>query len=80
MACSIIFALGARRGRLIRQVITEGALLSVLGGGAGLALSLAGMQILANLVPQGLPVSAQPRIDFQVLLFTLALSMLRTPV
>jgi putative ABC transport system permease protein len=69
-------ALGARRERLIRQMITEGALLSLLGGAAGLALSLAGMRILANLVPQGLPVSAQPQIDPQVLLFALALSLL----
>jgi predicted permease len=69
-------ALGAGRRRLIRQMITEGALLSLLGGAAGLALSLAGMRILANLVPQGLPASAQPQIDTQVLLFTLVLSML----
>ncbi|HEV3196605.1 MAG TPA: ABC transporter permease [Bryobacteraceae bacterium] len=69
-------ALGARRGRLIRQMITEGALLSLLGGAAGLALSLAGTRILANLVPQGLQFSAQPRIDPQMLLFTLALSLL----
>jgi putative ABC transport system permease protein len=69
-------ALGARRGRLMRQMITEGALLSLLGGAAGLALSLAGTRILANLVPQGLPLSAQPRVDPQMLLFTLALSLL----
>jgi putative ABC transport system permease protein len=41
-------ALGARRGRLIRQMITEGALLSLFGGATGLALSLAGMRILAT--------------------------------
>jgi putative ABC transport system permease protein len=69
-------ALGAGRGRLVRQMITEGTLLSLLGGAAGLALSLAGMRILANLVPQGLPVSAQPGVDPQLLLFTFALSML----
>ena len=69
-------ALGASRGRLIRQMITEGAMLSLFGGAAGLALSLAGIRILAALVPQGLPVSAQPRIDPQVLFFTLGLSLL----
>jgi putative ABC transport system permease protein len=69
-------ALGAGRGRLMRQMITEGALLSLFGGAAGLALSLAGMRILTNLVPQGLPVSVQPRVDPQMLLFTLALSLL----
>jgi putative ABC transport system permease protein len=69
-------AVGACRGRLIRQMITEGALLSLFGGAAGLALSLAGMRILANLVPQGLPISAQPRIDPEVFLFTIVLSLL----
>ena len=73
---SVRAALGARRGRLIRQMITEGALLSLFGGAVGLALSLAGMRILANLVPKGLPVSAQPRIDPQVFLFTIVLSLL----
>ncbi|HTS48337.1 MAG TPA: ABC transporter permease, partial [Bryobacteraceae bacterium] len=69
-------ALGAGRGRLVRQMITEGTLLSLVGGGAGLALSLAGMRILAKLVPEGLPVSAQPRVDARMLLFTLALALL----
>src|SRR6516225_665895 len=57
-------------------MITEGALLSLFGGAAGLALALAGMRILANLVPQGSPVSAQPRIDPQAFLFTIVLSLL----
>ncbi|HLG98278.1 MAG TPA: ABC transporter permease [Bryobacteraceae bacterium] len=69
-------ALGAGRGRLVRQMITEGTLLSVLGGAAGLVLSLAGMRILAALVPEGLPLSAQPQVDPLMLLFTLALSLL----
>ena len=45
-------ALGARRGRLIRQMITEGALLALFGGIFGLVLSLAGMRILERLVPE----------------------------
>src|SRR5205085_2684690 len=46
------------------------------GGVFGLALSLAGMPILERLVPAGLPVTAHPQIDPQLLLFTLALSLL----
>ena len=69
-------ALGAGRGRLVRQMVTEGALLALFGGAAGLILSLTGMRVLANLVPQGLPASALPRIDLRVLLFTLTLSLL----
>jgi len=68
-------ALGARRSRLIRQLITEGALLSLAGGALGLALSLGGMRILERLIPSGLPATVEPRIDLQLLLFTLALSL-----
>jgi putative ABC transport system permease protein len=69
-------ALGAGKGRLIRQMITEGALLSFTGGVLGLGLSKAGMKILADVVPLGLPPSALPGIDLRVLAFTLVLSLL----
>jgi putative ABC transport system permease protein len=68
-------ALGAGRGRLVRQMITEGALLSVAGGVLGLALALGAMRILERLIPTGLPTTAVPRIDLPLLLFTLALSL-----
>jgi putative ABC transport system permease protein len=69
-------ALGAGRGRLIRQMVTEGALLSLIGGALGLGLSLGGMKILVGLVPLGLPATAQPSIDLRLLMFTLVLSLL----
>jgi len=69
-------ALGAGSGRLIRQMITEGALLSFAGGVVGLGLSKAGTKILAEMVPLGLPPSSQPGIDLRVLAFTLVLSLL----
>lgn len=69
-------ALGAGRGRLIRQMLTEGAMLSLTGGLLGLTLSLAGMKLLAGLVPLGLPTTARPSIDLRLLLFTLVLSLL----
>ena len=68
-------ALGAGRGRLIRQMITEGAMLSLAGGALGLALSLGGMNVLVRLVPLGLPATARPAIDLRLLGFTLALSL-----
>jgi len=68
-------ALGAGRGRLVRQMVTESTLLSVAGGVLGLGVAMAGMKILAGLVPIGLPGSAAPAIDSRLLGFTLALSL-----
>ncbi|HLK22536.1 MAG TPA: ABC transporter permease, partial [Bryobacteraceae bacterium] len=68
-------ALGAGRWRLIRQMVTEGALLSLLGGTLGLFFALAGMKTLTTLVPTGLPSSAKPEIDARLLLFAFALSL-----
>lgn len=69
-------ALGADRGRLVRQMVTEGTLLSLIGGLLGLGVALAGMKLLVRLVPTGLPASAAPAIDARLLGFTLALSLL----
>jgi predicted lysophospholipase L1 biosynthesis ABC-type transport system permease subunit len=68
-------ALGAGQMRLIRQMLTEGALLSLLGGALGLGFALAGMKLLTGLVPLGLPATAKPGIDARLLLFAFALSL-----
>lgn len=68
-------ALGAGRGRLIRQMVSESLLLSTSGGALGLWVALAGMKVLARLVPTGLPGSAAPAMDARLLGFTLALSL-----
>ncbi len=69
-------ALGAGRFRLIRQMVTEGALLSFMGGLLGLGISLAGTRILAGLVPLGLPSTASPAVNVRLLVFTLLLSLI----
>ncbi len=45
-------ALGARRGRLVRQLMTEGVLLSLAGGLLGIGLGYAGVRTLASLAPR----------------------------
>jgi putative ABC transport system permease protein len=68
-------ALGAGRGRLIRQVLVESVLLSLLGGVAGLLLGRWGMDALLALKPEDLPRVENVRLDAPVLFFTLALSV-----
>jgi putative ABC transport system permease protein len=68
-------ALGAGRGRLIRQMVTEGTLLSVTGGVLGLGVALAGMKVLVRMIPRGMPITAVPEIDARLLAFTLVLSI-----
>jgi putative ABC transport system permease protein len=68
-------ALGAGRGRLVRQVLTEGLLLSALGGALGLALAAAAPALLARLAPEVLPGFAELRLDTVVLLFAIVLTL-----
>ena len=69
-------ALGAGRGRLLRQFMTEGVLLSIIGGVLGLVLARAGVEALIRLYPTSLPRTAEVTVDPIVLLFTLGVSVL----
>ena len=69
-------ALGAGRGRLVRQLLTESVLLGLAGGGLGLLLAQFGTHAALGLLPVTLPRAQGIRIDTQVLLFTLAISIL----
>jgi predicted permease len=69
-------ALGASRGRLIRQLLTESILLSMAGGALGVLLACWGTQWALNALPEALPRAEEIRLDALVLLFTVAASML----
>jgi putative ABC transport system permease protein len=68
-------ALGARRGRLIRQFLTESVLLSISGGLVGLAIAYAGIIILKSFIPDNVSQARAISIDYKVLGFTLLVSV-----
>jgi putative ABC transport system permease protein len=68
-------ALGAARGRLVRQLLTESLLLSLLGGVAGLAILFCMKGLLLRLIPESLPRLNDLSINWTVMLFALAASI-----
>ena len=69
-------ALGATSGRITRQLLTENAVLAVIGAALGVALSVPALRYLARLTPTGLPDATAPTLDVRVLLFTAGVTML----
>jgi putative ABC transport system permease protein len=68
-------ALGAGRGRLIRQLLTESVLLASVGGMLGLLLAFGGLKLLTTLGPENLPRIGEIGIDQGVLGFTFVVSL-----
>jgi putative ABC transport system permease protein len=69
-------AIGATRWRVIRQLLTESLLLSILGGAAGVLLAFWAIELLISSNPANLPRVAEIRLDKTVLLFTFGLTTL----
>ncbi len=68
-------ALGATRGRIVQQMLTESVLLAILAGVAGLLLYVWGTRFLAGLIPAGIAPLTGTGVDGRVLLFTLAVTI-----
>jgi predicted permease len=69
-------ALGATRGRVVRQLLTESILLALAGGGLGLLLASWGTRAALGVLPAALPRAEQIGLDMHVLLFTAGISLL----
>jgi predicted permease len=68
-------ALGASRGRLLRQFVTEGVLFAVAGGALGLVVARVGLDALMRAFPDSLPRTRDVAIDRHVLLFTFVVAV-----
>src|SRR5262249_204854 len=73
---SIRIAVGAGRLRLIRQLLTESLLLSLLGGIAGLLLAIFGINFLSAIAPPELTQLREVNIDIRLFIFVLTISLL----
>jgi macrolide transport system ATP-binding/permease protein len=73
---AIRLSMGASRSRLVRQLLTESAILSLIGGAIGVVLGYGFMRVLSSLpAPLPIPVELHPRLDLQTLGWTLAVSL-----
>ena len=69
-------ALGAGRGRMVRQLVTEGLALALVAGVLGLLLGVWGSRLLIAIAPEGIPRLQEVGLDFRVLLFTFGITCL----
>ena len=68
-------ALGANRPRIIRQVLTEGLLLGVIGGGLGTILSMWSIDLIRALIPVEIPFWIRFDLDWRVLIFAVSATL-----
>jgi predicted permease len=73
---AVRLALGASRGRMVRQMLTESMLLSLIGGAAGIATAVGTLRFILRFVPSNVPRLNEVLIDWVVLAFALLISIL----
>ncbi len=73
---AIRMALGAGRGRILRQLLTESVLLAAIGGSLGVLLAAVGTRAALRILPTTLPRSAEVGMDGRVLVFAVTISLL----
>jgi len=73
---AVRMSLGARRRRVLRQLLTENILLAGAGGAFGIVLAWLGLRALLGIAPANLPGLSETELSLPVLVFTVALSLL----
>src|SRR5262249_25625118 len=68
-------AIGAGRGQLVRQLLTESVVLSVVGGLIGIAIAALTLQVIRSINPGDIPRLDQIALDARVLIFTFGVSL-----
>ena len=69
-------ALGAKRGRIIRQLLTESVLIGAIGGGLGVLFAVWGTDVIMSQIPEELPNWMEIKVDGGVVIFTAIMSVL----
>ncbi len=69
-------ALGAARGRIVRQLLTESLVIAIAGAAIGTLFALGGVRALVAFLPEGFPRASEIRLDSSVFVFTLVVAVL----